>query len=132
MACRVRVVQQLGGAVMASGDRDGGAVQVMVAAVRRRQAELLQHLPQLPGGQAGADDRAMQVAVELPDLGAAGWLTAVTSAGCRVRPANSDAVLLAVVPVRIIDSSAGLIVDPLLFSWALLSCRYRDVMVGWT
>jgi hypothetical protein len=68
MAFVERLVQQLRRLVVAAGEADRGAVQIMVRAVRRRGAQFLQNLPQFAGGQARADDRAVQVGVELPDL----------------------------------------------------------------
>ena len=66
-----RLVQQFARSIVAAGQGDGGAVQFVVGAVPRRQLQLLHNLPQIAGGQAGADDRAMQVGVEFPELGAA-------------------------------------------------------------
>ena len=68
MAFVERLVQQLRRLVVAAGEADRGAVQIMVRAIRRCGAQFLQNLPQFAGGQACADDRAMQVGVELPDL----------------------------------------------------------------
>src|SRR5215472_18435933 len=54
-----RLVQQLGSFVVAPGEADSGAVQIVVATVRRRQPDLLEDLAQLRRGKTRADDRAV-------------------------------------------------------------------------
>ena len=58
---------------MSSRHADRGPVQLMVGTLRRSQFQLLQDLAQFPGGQARADDGAMQTGVEFPDFRATRW-----------------------------------------------------------
>ena len=72
-----RLVQQLGALVVLAGEHHAARMQIVLAGGGGfRQTELDDDLPQLGIRQAGADDRAMQVAVEFPDLAPAArlWL----------------------------------------------------------
>ncbi len=73
------LVQQLGCLVMMAGDAHGDTVQFVVRAIRRCDTKLLQDLPDISGGQAGADDGAVQIGIEVPDLGT----VCRTGDGCR-------------------------------------------------
>ena len=65
-----RLVQQLRRPVVPAGKAHCGTMQLMVRAVGRHEAKLLQSMAQLVRGQAGSYDRAVQVGVEFPDPGA--------------------------------------------------------------
>ena len=78
MALIERLVQQLGRLVMMAGDAHCGAVQFVVRAIRRCDAKLFQDLPHIASGQAGTNDGAVQIGIEVPDLGT----TCRTGGGC--------------------------------------------------
>jgi hypothetical protein len=63
-----RLVQQLGGVVVARRQGHRRAMQLVIGAVRWCQPQLLQDLAQFAGREARADDRTVQVGVELPDF----------------------------------------------------------------
>jgi hypothetical protein len=67
-----RLVQQLGALMMLAGEQHPAHVQiVLVGGCRFLEAEFYENLTQFGGRQARADDRAMQVGIELPYLSTA-------------------------------------------------------------
>src|SRR6201999_3970242 len=70
MALVQRLVQHLGGMVMARREADGLAMEIVIAHPLHDEAALSQRAAELAGGEAGPDDRAMQIARQLPDPGA--------------------------------------------------------------
>ena len=68
MALVERLVQQLAPAIAQVGQQHALAVQIVVGGAVDGHPGLGQDLPQFAGRQAGADDRAVQMIGELPDL----------------------------------------------------------------
>ena len=63
-----RLLQLACGLIVLAGETDGNAMQFVVVILARDNAGSAQRLAQLVHRQACADDGAVQVAVELPDL----------------------------------------------------------------
>jgi hypothetical protein len=68
MALVERLVQQLGGAVALRRHQHALTVQLVIGCAVADEGRLAQDLPQLAGRKAGADDRAMELLGQLPDL----------------------------------------------------------------